>query len=359
MVPTGNGTLHDKCENCGDTTVDGKPAIFDQTVASMVTNLESALMQCMESTWDVNCGASVQMLVSTNLVTTTPEECRDWFPRVDNAIRARLAALRNLYTDTYVNSCKALACGLRNLYVRKENKDALIEGGWMTSEEEFTNKVHLAQKVLQCSKQGDCAERVAYCPDPTKIQALSFLVPNNCKEDRTCHGDCSPAGTIDQPGCEDCDGGTVSAKTGGQIGSCAAIETFCNHATYSSLAKALCPVTCEVCTSTANTELEAQVEVAIEEQEAEQVEMLGNSNNDPQCIGINPGIEKDRHDCNLRQKTIDGVNQINADTPYPDQVCAGCQHVKDFYDKVLNEADVSSHYACIAMLKLHADSVCM
>ena len=362
MIPTGEGTEYAQCDNCGH-NVDGKKAVFEQTVASMVTNLEGALMQCMESTWNDNtttpiCSAPIEMQVSTNLVTTAPEECRDWFPRVDNAIRARLAALRNLYTDNYVNGCKAIACGLRNIYVRKENKDALIEGGWMTSDEEFTDKVHLAQKVLQCSKQGDCTERVDYCPDPTKIQALSHLVPNNCKEEGTCHGDCSPAGTIDQPGCEDCDPGTVSKKTNGGVSSCAGIKAFCDDPEYSSLVKVLCPATCEVCTSTANTKLETHVEV--EEREVEEhVELLGDSNDGPQCIGPNPGINKARDYCAQTQLINNGVSQLDETFPYPDHVCAECQHAKDFYDKLLREMDVSSPYACIAMLQMHPDNMCM
>ena len=211
----------------------------------------------------------------------------------------------------------------------------------MTSDEEFTDKVHLAQKVLQCSKQGDCTERVDYCPDPTKIQALSYLVPSNCKEEGTCHGDCSPAGTIDQPGCEDCDGGTVTAKTSGFASSCAGIKAFCEHPRFTSLVKVLCPATCEVCTSTANTKLEAHVEVEEREVE-EQVELLGDSNDGPQCIGPNPGINTTRDLCAQRQLINNGVSELDDNFPYPDHVCAECQHAKDFYDKVLREMDVSS-----------------
>jgi len=71
----------------------------------------------------------------------------------------------------------------------------------------------------------------------------------------------------------------------------------------------------------------------------EPVELLGDSNDGPQCIGPNPGINKTRDLCDQRQLMNNGVSELDDNFPYPDHVCAECQHAKDFYDKVLREMD--------------------
>lgn len=224
---------------------------YNHTVPGMITELEAALMQCPAESTASTCQAPVTMQVATQLLTEA-SECHEWFPKVDNAMRARLNALRSersplkaiahvhhhtnnapslalchsplrcltplnsdAYTDGIVASCKGLACALRTVYTNDNNHDALVAGGWRNATHNFTDKVQLKLEILKDSE---------YCSDTPKDDNI------------TCHtkdGERLTRGKNENGTCGDCDSDfvyelTLSAFGDGKPGLCEPYKDLCN-----------------------------------------------------------------------------------------------------------------------------------
>ena len=201
--PAGNGGMG----YCRDHACDTAESGLQEDIEEKKKDIRVALKQCAQlfenPRKDSFCNKDTlvsmrvySMLKNDEGTASSSAACRDWFPRVDSALRAKINAVRNYYSDAFLRDCELLNATLAYM------------------DTPVSNQAEVCDKVL--GPDTDKRNRTNFC----RNMPFTDGVPIN------------PDATPGNPLCQDAPPSLVKAVSNGAMTDCAQVAAVCEDPTW-------------------------------------------------------------------------------------------------------------------------------